>query len=218
MKQSMKSESAVVPASRYDWYTFNGARGVKIKTARGREAVLRKGSKFGVRAAGKNMRLITEETGASIVFSVEEKTVTSLVKRSVNNRKTPSGKGDGAAAVSPKGTSVTRKSRKRIEDQVAELSTNAKIVNAVMPQGHKVGVTRAKFMGAPLAQLRVRGKSSLASNLIIHLDSAGKIYSASWCPATYRGDKVETWPVPGFKDRPLTTKSLTSLLKKTGYM
>lgn len=78
-------------ASDYQWYQYTGARKLTLTTTNGkRTSILKKGSKFGVRIShdGKQGRVVTEDQGLTIVFSMDKLAVNDLIKKA-DKIKTP---------------------------------------------------------------------------------------------------------------------------------
>jgi len=76
-------KAAVFPAGRYTWYAWNKPQPAMLASRRGQSARIVKGGKFGVRPATSKkgmFRVITEDQGPSIIFSLSEQEVNTLVK------------------------------------------------------------------------------------------------------------------------------------------
>jgi len=67
--------AAPLPASSYRWQIYTAERGTRFTTTNGKRSLsLKKGSKFGIRRASADgkYRMISEEHGPTIVFSLTE--------------------------------------------------------------------------------------------------------------------------------------------------
>lgn len=85
VKETFVTETAApLPANKYKWYIYNADRATNITNTSGKRSVkLIKGSKFGVRQASNNKdyRVITEELGPNIVFTMNESKVSTLMSK-----------------------------------------------------------------------------------------------------------------------------------------
>lgn len=83
----MIREIAVIfSAGKYTWFRWNAGKATTIYTKKGKEYYMSKGAKFGIRPATskKGMyRVITQELGPSIIFSMDQNEVNKLTKNSV---------------------------------------------------------------------------------------------------------------------------------------
>lgn len=78
-------ETAVVKSlDHYEFFTFTG-EGLTIRNAKGRPLTLNKGEQFGVRRSvnGRDIRLVTEDDGPTIIFSLDWDTAVFLGKKCV---------------------------------------------------------------------------------------------------------------------------------------
>lgn len=80
---AVKEVSLVKGAEAYTWGIYNGSK-LTISSRAGRTVTLVKGTKFGVRqsASGKDIRLVFEELGLSIVFTMDLVTLNRIYKNS----------------------------------------------------------------------------------------------------------------------------------------
>lgn len=82
---TIKKEALIKDDSHYTWYTYSSDRAMNFTTTNGkRSSRLTKGSKFGLRPSsnGKHIRMITEEHGTNIVFTITDSQAESLKKKS----------------------------------------------------------------------------------------------------------------------------------------
>jgi hypothetical protein len=78
-------KSAIYGTERYDWYTWKSSNSRALSKSNGRTVELKKGTKFGIRPASSKkdvMRLVTKETGLSIVFSINPAEAEMIIKSS----------------------------------------------------------------------------------------------------------------------------------------
>jgi hypothetical protein len=76
---------AIKDESHYIWYEYTGSDSVLLRTKNGkREENIVAGSKFGVRTSsnGRDIRLITEKLGPTIVFTIDPSVYMKLVNSS----------------------------------------------------------------------------------------------------------------------------------------
>lgn len=85
----IKEIAVIFPAGRYTWFRWTAGKATTIYTKKGTEYYMSKGAKFGIRPATskKGMyRVITQELGPGIVFSMDQDEINKLTKNSVMAR------------------------------------------------------------------------------------------------------------------------------------
>ena len=123
-----------------------------------------------------------------------------------------SGKGDKKC----KGTSIEERARglkKNIASKKRRLEKDAQVLNAIMPDGYKALVQDYMMRRMPGVQIIVDKLPALKLGLI-----GTNKFRASVTPSGFKGNPAESWELPGFKSRKLTTDNIQAAIDKAEKM
>jgi GNAT superfamily N-acetyltransferase len=159
----------------YTWMTYAGSKPVTLQAKAGRTVELVQGSKWGYRLSSdrKHMRVITEETGPTIVFTYTVDEVDKLIKKSGGYYWTPKAKKPTPMSAPAKKATTTQTDKidfKKIRrDKYDNITYNGKVIGYLDITASKSNLKQVLEHYEDAAKLQSTIKKLVQSNIFTYV-------------------------------------------------